>query len=64
LYGVRSASLPTPNLDYQGIPFHLWQVPCEVPCSWLHYRQRSSQDPSTTQAPPLCQSKDTIKERV
>jgi hypothetical protein len=62
-YGVGpSTPRPTPNLKGQGIPFcldhHFWSVQHGRPYQQLDYRQHSSQDHMTTQAPPLLQSSD------
>ena len=62
--GCSQPHVQPPNLEDQGIPFHLGHHLSLVWHGWpyqLCYCQHSSQDPLTTQAPPLCQSKDTIE---
>jgi hypothetical protein len=54
----------TPNLEGQGIPF-VWVITLYLsdmggPTSSIRYRQHSSWDHVTTQAPPLRQSRDTF----
>ena len=57
------APCQTPNLEDQGISFclgHLDLSGMGGPTSSVRYRQHSSQDHVTTQAPPLRQSRDTF----
>jgi hypothetical protein len=65
LYQLQPLS-PTPNLEDQGIPFclghHLRRVWHGRPYQKLSYRQHTSLDHLTTQAPPLRQSRDTFSE--
>jgi len=63
LYQLQPLS-PTPNLEDQDIPFclghHLHRGWHGRPYQQLRYRQHTSLDDLTTQAPPLCQSRDTF----
>jgi hypothetical protein len=62
--GLVAASRPTPNLEDHGIrlcPGHyLWPAWKGRPYQQLSYRQHSSQEHLTVQAPQLCQSIDTF----
>jgi len=55
-HGVQSASRPTPNLEDQGVPF-IWVITLH-----LSGMEGPTSYATATQAPPLCQSKDTIEE--
>ena len=64
-YWVKlSVSRPIPNLEDQGILFllghQLSPLRRGIPCQELGFDQHRSQDPLTTQAPPLRQSREAF----